>query len=171
MFFYSLSIFFNQMNLGTPLELAAIVMIITFALYLSTPFPDNHFIAKSNPFSIYSYCVYAWSAQLSLQAVFWPFFILFNFGIFTADYLAKAGEISMSSWDDIHLMLLLPSLIWSISVWRSSANAQSRWLMTLTRLLTITVGFEYLLKALIRAEYTPLFFNCEDKLVDYISCF
>jgi hypothetical protein len=171
MFIYSLPLLFNEMNIGNPLELWAIVIILAIVLQISAPFPDESFINNPCPYSIYLYCIYAWSAQLSLRLVFWPFFILFNIGIYAADYLAKIGDISISSWDDVHFMFFFPSLLWSITVWRSSENTHSRFFATGARLMTLAVFFEYCLKLSIRSQYTPLFFNCEDKLLDYISCF
>ena len=171
MFIYSLPLFFSETTLGSPLELLLILITLFVVLLISAPLSEN--TAEDKPFAypLYYYVMYAWQGQLALWRVFWPFFLLLNAGIFMADYSAKSAWISVSSWDDAHFMFFVPSIFWSIAVWRSSANTQSRTAMAYARLITILVFFEYGLKILIRHEYARIFFNCQDNLVDYISCF
>jgi hypothetical protein len=171
MFIYSLPLFFSYADFGTPLELFAIVALLFAALLLSAPFPDEEFEDKPFNYPIYFYLVYSWTAQLSLWRVFWPFFVLVNIGFFITDYQAKAGEISVSSWDDLHFSFFLPSILWTISVWRSSANTSKRVWAAYARLLTLAVFFEFGLKIFIRSKYPDIFFECQEKMLDYMSCF
>ena len=85
--------------------------------------------------------------------------------------LAKLGLLTVSSWDDVHIMLLLPIVWWSTSVWRCSANTDIRLGSSGARLMIFAVLFEYGLKLLIRIDYPRIFFGCEELLLDYGSCF
>jgi hypothetical protein len=171
MFIYSLPLFFSYASLGTPLELLAILGVLFAALLLSAPYPEGIPDLTPTDTSLYAYLVYAWTAQLGLGRVFWPFFMLLNLGLFVTDYQAKTGEISVSSWDDLHFMFFFPSIFWSIAVWRSSVNTSKRIWAAYARLLTLAVFFEYGLKVFIRSEYPDIFFECQEKMMDYMSCF
>lgn len=171
MFFYSLPLFFSETHLGSPLELLLLVLTLLVVLLISAPATENYLEEKTANYSLYHYVLYAWQGQLSLWRVFWPFFILLNLGIFTADCSAKSAWISVSSWDDAHFMFFVPSIFWTISVWRNSENTSSQFEAGSTRLMTILVFFEYGVKILIRHQYPQIFFDCQENLVDYISCF
>lgn len=171
MFVYSLPFFFTETGLGNPLELFLIMLILCVVLLISAPYPEEDFVAGAFPYRLYDYLVLAWQGQLGLGRVFWPFFILVNGGIFGADYAVKAAWISVSSWDDAHFMFFFPSVFWCIAVWRNSPNSASRLSIAYARLLSLSVFLEYGLKLLIRREYAAIFFDCQDSLVDYISCF
>ncbi len=171
MFFYSLPFFFSYTDFGSPLELFAIVAVLFVVLLLSAPLPDESFEHRPIHYPLYYYLVYAWIGQLSLWRVFWPFFLLLNLVLLTADYQGKAGEISVSSWDNLHFVFFLPSIFWTMAVWRSSANTSKKIWAAYARLASIAVFFEYGLKLFIRSEYANVFFECQDKMLDYISCF
>jgi hypothetical protein len=171
MFIYSLPLFFTYTGLGQPIELLAIIIILWVALLISTPFPDTAFEDRHFDYSLFVYFLYASAGQLSLSRVFFPFFILLNIGFFMADYQTKAGEMSISSWDDVHFMFFLPSILWLIAVWRSSANTTKRIWAASARLASLLVFLEYGLKILIRIRYSSVFFECQEKMLDYMSCF
>ena len=172
MFFYSLPLFFTQTQFGSPFELFLITLTLFIGLFISTPpYADGYLTTPPSIKSLYDYLLYTWYGQLSLSQVFWPFFLLLNLGIFSADYSAKEGWISVSSWDDAHFMFFIPSFFWAIAVWRSSENTQTRTGAAYARLMTIAVFFEYALKLLIRYQYPRIFFNCQESLIDYVSCF
>ncbi len=171
MFFYSLPLFFNETQIGTPLELFLLLITLWGALLISAPNTDNYTEETSPRYSLYQFILQAWQGQLALWRVFWSFFILLNLGIFSADYSAKAAWISVSSWDDAHFMFFVPSIFWTIAVWRNSENSTSRLEIGSMRLMTILVFFEYALKTFIRHQYPQIFFDCQENLVDYISCF
>ncbi len=167
MFIYSLPLFFAQINLASPLELLIIVMALGVVLFISSPTSGEnlHNLALDN------YLFAAWCGRVSLKWVFWPFFLILNAGLYCADTLAKIGMLTVSSWDDVHLMLLLPIVWWTTAIWRCSANTSLRAGMACARLLTLAVFFEYGLKLVIRIDYPRIFFGCEELLLDYGSCF
>lgn len=171
MFIYSLPLFFSYINLGSPFELLAIAFVLFIVLYISAPFPDEGFEDRPFNYPLYFYFLYGWAGQLSLWRVFWPFFVILNAGLFITDYQAKAGEISVSSWDDVHFMFFFPSLWWAIMVWRSGANTSKKIWAAYSRLAALAVFFEYGLKILIRNDYPNIFFECQEKMMDYMSCF
>lgn len=167
MFFYSLPILFNEIQLVSPIEALVIMAGIFAILYLSAPFPAANWIQQ--PFD--SFLLASWLGGVSLFWVFWPYFVFLNASLLAADLLAKAGTITVSSWDEIHFILLLTVIWWATSIWRCSGNTQGRIWAALARLVTIAVFIEYALKLLIRIDYPRIFFNCEEILLDYGSCF
>lgn len=167
MFFYSLPILFNDIHLVNPIECLLMAVAVFVALYIIAPPPEKNW--QQQPFD--SFLLTSWLGGVSLYWVFWPFFIFSNASLFTADVMAKTGAITVSSWDEIHFILLLTVVWWTISVWRCSANTQARIWSALARFATLAVFVEYALKMLIRIDYPRIFFNCEDILLDYGSCF
>ena len=136
-------------------------------LYISTPSPELGGVSQPSD----SYLLSSWLGGIPLQWVFWPYFLFLNASLLLADMLAKTGKITVSSWDEIHFALLLTAIWWTTSVWRCSINTDFRLWAALARLLCISVFVEYALKMLIRVDYPRIFFNCEDILLDYGSCF
>ena len=167
MFVYSLPLFFSQVGLASPLELLIMVMALFGMLLMSAG--DTNEINKTQ--SKASYLFAAWMGQARLVWVFWPFFIILNASLYTADTLVKMGLLTVSSWDDVHLMLLLPIVWWITAIWRCAANTQFKVFAAGARLVTFAVLFEYALKLLLRIDYPRLFFGCEELLLDYGSCF
>jgi hypothetical protein len=140
---------------------------IFILLYITSPIPkaDTTFERYDN------FLLAAWMGAKPLFWVFWPFFLLLNLCLYGTDFMAKSGLITVSSWDEIHFILLLSVIWWTISIWRCSSNTQLKLATVLARMATILVFFEYGLKLLIRIDYARLFFNCEEILLDYGSCF
>ena len=172
MYRYSLVILSNNVEFLSPLELLLIVLSVWGLLLISSPIPeDNYFIVKLKDFSVYIYLVQAWSSQASLMSVFWPFFIAINGLLYMTDTLANQGYISVSSWDEIHFMLITPCLLWTIAVWKNSTNTQLRLLSSAARLMTLAVFFEYVLKLWVRIDYPRILFNCDNTTLNYVSCF
>jgi len=167
MFIYSLPLFFARIGLASPLELLIIVIALLVVLLLSSPMRGENL--HQPVFNKYLFS--AWSGSVPLVWVFWPFFLILNAGLYGADTLAKIGLLTVSSWDDVHLMLLLPIAWWTTAIWRCSANTSLRVWMACARLLTLAVLFEYGLKLVIRIDYPRIFFGCEELLLDYGSCF
>jgi len=172
MFIYSLPLFFTHIQLSTPLELLLVLLFIFVISYLTAPLPNKDkecIILKG--LSLYQYLIYAWVGHLKLWVVFWPFFILLNISLFITDTLAIQGNFTVSSWDEIHFILLTPILFWTLSIWRNSANTHSRIGAAAARLVVLTVFFEYALKLVIRDDYPRIFFSCQDIILDYAACF
>ena len=167
MFIYTLPLFFAEIAWASPVELLMIVVALLLVLFLSAPVLAE----KGQQLSLNKYLFSAWVGGVSLRWVLWPFFIVLNISLYVADTLAKMGLLTVSSWDDVHLMLLLPIIWWTTAVWRCSANTTQSIFAAGSRLLTLAVFFEYGLKLLIRIDYPRLFFGCEELLLDYGSCF
>ena len=167
MFYYSLPILFNDIQLISPVELFLIMSAIFAALYFTAPQPQPDWRQESFD----SFLLTAWLGGIALTWVFWPFFLFLNTSLLMADLLAKTGKLTVSSWDEIHFALLLTVVWWATSIWRCSSNTDTRLWAALARLTTILVVIEYALKLLIRIDYPRIFFNCEDILLDYGSCF
>jgi hypothetical protein len=167
MFFYSLPILFNNIQLISPTECLLMAGTIFIVLYFSAPQPEQNWQAQSFD----SFLLTSWLGGVSLHWVFWPFFLFLNASLLLADQLAKAGAITVSSWDEIHFILLLPIAWWIISIWRCSSNTEARIWAALARFTTLAVLIEYGLKMLIRIDYPRIFFNCEELLLDYGNCF
>jgi hypothetical protein len=167
MFIYSLPLFFTQIGLASPLELLIIFLALFVVLYISLPLGADNLQKQS----LDNYLFAAWSGSVALKWVFWPFFLILNASLYAADSLAKSGMLTVSSWDDVHLMLLLPIVWWTAAIWRCSANTELRFGAACARLLTLAVFLEYGLKLMIRIDYPRIFFGCEELLLDYGSCF
>lgn len=167
MFFYTLPLFFTEIAWASPVELLVIVLALLLVLFLSAPACADNL----QQLSLKHYLFSAWIGVIRLHWVFWPFFIFLNISLYIADTLAKMGLLTVSSWDDVHLMLLLPIIWWTTAIWRCSANTTQPIFAAACRLLTLAIFFEYGLKLLIRIDYPRLFFGCEELLLDYGSCF
>ncbi|MCX7098251.1 MAG: hypothetical protein NTV43_10160 [Methylococcales bacterium] len=167
MFIYSLPLFFSAMGLAGPLELLLILLALFAVLYISAPIYEGGGLRPSGGNFLFA----AWSGHVALMWVFWPFFLLLNVGLYAADTLAKMGMLTVSSWDDVHLMFMLPIIWWAVAVWRCSANTPLKLAAAVARLMTVLVLFEYGLKLAIRIDYPRIFFGCEELLLDYGSCF
>ncbi|MDO9103452.1 MAG: hypothetical protein Q7U57_00685 [Methylovulum sp.] len=166
MFIHSLPVFFTHIGYASPLELLVIFLGLFIVLFMATQARG-----ENGPLQQGDYLFAAWSGKVKLAWAFWPFFLVLNASLYAADILATTGIFTVSSWDDIHIALLLPIVWWATSVWRCSANSTARAWGACARLMTISVFFEYGLKLLIRMDYPRLFFNCEELLLDYGSCF
>lgn len=172
MFIYSLPLFFTHIQLSTPIELLLIVLFIFVISYLTAPSANKDTESISlKGLSLYQYLLYAWLGHLKLWLVFWPFFILLNISLFITDSLAIQGNFTVSSWDEIHFILLTPILCWAICIWRNSANTNFRVASAAARLAVLAVFFEYALKLVIRDDYPRVFFSCQDIILDYAACF
>ncbi|MEI6146796.1 MAG: hypothetical protein D0531_04825 [Methylococcales bacterium] len=167
MFIYTLPIFFSDIVWASPVELLMITLVLLVVLFLTAPACAENL----NQLSLKQYLFSAWIGFVRLHWVFWPFFIIFNISLYVADTLAKTGLLTVSSWDDVHLMLLLPAIWWTTAIWRCSANTTQSIYAAGARLITLAVFFEYGLKFLVRFNYARLFFGCEELLLDYGSCF
>jgi hypothetical protein len=167
MFIYSLPIVFTHTGLASPAELLIIILAIFIVLFISSPFYGVNWQEQT----ITNYLFASWIGKVSLKWAFWPFFLILNGCLYATDTLAKAGIFTVSSWDDVHFILLLPIIWWITAVWRCTANSNSRIWGAFARLMTLGVFFEYGMKLFIRIEYPRIFFNCQDLLLDYGSCF
>ena len=172
MFIDTLPLIMQYSRLVGPIELLFVLTCAFAVLYISSPFPDEGpRIENNSGLGSYQYLYRAWQGELVLWFTFWPFFLIMNGALYGADYLAKSGIISVSSWGNIHMMLVVPVVWWSVAVWRSSVRTGSRWCSSWARLAVLSVYVEYGLRLHIRQQYPRIFFNCEELLLDYFSCF
>lgn len=167
MFYFSLPIIFYDIRLIAPGEAFLILCFTLTALFFLTAPPQG----GTRPEISEHYLLNAWLGNIRLAPVFWPFFLLLNASLLSADLLAKGGHITVSSWDDIHFILILPFIWWAVSIWRSSQNTGLRIWAVLARAVTLLVVVEYGFKLAIRIDYPRLFFHCEELLLNYGNCF
>ncbi|MCK4840588.1 MAG: hypothetical protein KAT04_01755 [Methylococcales bacterium] len=174
MFIYSLPIFFAYIQLGSIAEYIGTIFFILMLLTIATPFDSNYkeiSWGKISELTLYQYLFDSWNGQIKLWLVFWPFFIILNLCLLLVDNLARSGHFTVSSWDEIHFILLMPIIFWVIIVWRNSINTSLRCWAIAARFMTLAVFFEYGLKLVIRQDYPRIFFNCQEAILDYASCF
>ncbi|WP_031435198.1 hypothetical protein [Methylomarinum vadi] len=171
MFVYSLPIFFHEMRVVEPWELLLATLMLAGFFWISSPEPAAEHVYFEGYAGLRHYLLRAWLGKATLWQVFWPFFLLLNGILYAVDTVAKRGEFTVSSWDEVHFILLTPVLFWTLCVWRNSANCRSRFWSALARLTVLAVYFEYVLKLIIRLDYPRLFFNCHEFLLDYGVCF
>ena len=166
MFYFSLPIIFYDVRLLSPGEFFLINCISLALLFFTAP------LAQTAPSEAKDhYILNAWLGRLPLNSAFWPFFLLFNAILISSDLLVKFSYISVSSWDDIHSILVLPYLWWLVSVWRCSGHTSNRMWAALARLATLWIILEYGFILLIRIEYPRLFFSCDELFMNYSNCF
>lgn len=167
MFFYSLPILFTEIGGVTEVELSLIALGLFVILYALSFFSEKDTQKKS----LDNYLLSAWLGEVDLKWVFFPFFILLNICLYATDTSAKMGLLTVSAWDDIHLIFFLPTIWWTTSTWRCSKNTMLGLGAACGRFLTLCALFEYGLKLLIRIDYPRVFFECSEILLDYGSCF
>lgn len=173
MFVYTLSFLFTKTTLLSSVEFLIIILILYAFLYFTAPYPDKA-IATPKTTGKPSFILQvqaAFHGEMALWIVFWPYFLILNLILITADSLAVTSSISVSSWDDILLMAISSSLMWTIAIWRCSWQTNSRIWAALARLLTLCAFLDYCLRILIRIDYPRAFFNCEEAILNYSTCF
>lgn len=167
MFVYSFPILFTEIGGLTVLEFSMIALGLWMSLYALCLFSEKDTQKKT----LDNYLLSAWLGEVDLKWVFFPFFIILNICLYMTDTAAKLGLLTVSAWDDIHLILFLPTIWWTTATWRCSKNSLLSIYAACGRFLTLSVFFEYSLKLLIRIDYPRIFFDCNDVLLDYGSCF
>ena len=167
MFIYSLPLFFTDIGFISQFDLLFISIALFVALFIASFFAEKNTQKKS----LDNYLFSAWYGEIELKWVFWPFFLILNVCFYVADTLAKSGTLTVSAWDDVYFILCLPVIWWEVSIWRCSENTSLGIWAACARFLTFGVFAEYGLKLLIRVDYPRLFFECDELLLDYGSCF
>ncbi len=174
MFIYSIPIFLVYMHFGSAQEYMIATLFLLLLLYISTPsdpFYKDMKWGRISELTLYQYLFDSWCGQVKLWLIFWPFFIILNIILYTTDSLARAGSFTVSSWDEVHFMLFIPIVFWTICIWRNSLNTRSRYWAIAARFMTLAVFFEFALKLEIRMDYPRIFFQCQELALDYSSCF
>ena len=169
MFINTLPLMFSEGGLFGPVELLIVAVCLYAMFYISAPFQQREPIPSASSYpGFYGYLYSGWFGDSALTRVFWPFFAVLNAGLYAGDYGVWNGAISVSSWSNIHVMLLAPMLWWTVSVWRSSGSGV--WL-ALSRLVVVGAFCEFAMRFYIYLKLPRLFFNCEELMLDYFSCF
>ncbi len=171
MFVNTLPLIFLYTTLATPEELLVIVLGMFSVIYVSVPDPDTHWQQKPRVFSFRAYLLQGWTGNMELWKIFWPYFLLLNASLLLFDNLVKNSQISVSSWDTLHFVMISPTLWWGMAIWRCSDKTQRRLWGACARMMVAAVFFEYLLKLWIRIKIPQIFFNCQDHLLDFVTCF
>lgn len=169
MFINTLPLMFAEGGLFGAVEFLIVAACLYAVFYISAPFQDREISVSMPPEQGFFHYLYSgWFGESALPRVFWPFFAVLNAGLYAGDYWVWIGAISVSSWLNIHVMLLTPMLWWAVSIWR---NAGSRTWLALSRLAVAGAFFEFAMRFYIYLKLPRLFFNCEELMLDYFSCF
>lgn len=173
MLIHSLAAFFTYTSLISPMEISIILLITAYALYALTPEqaidrPKPDEVSKADN-SLYMYIQSAWLGRQSLARTFFPFFIICNSILFYADYRSNNGTYTIASWLTILVILALPVIWWTVSVWRCSKHAQRLWAST-ARFFTVVVYYEYILRLMIGYYYPQIWFNCQQLIIEFGDC-
>lgn len=171
MFYYTLGFIFTQTSLITPLEFSITLLVLYLFLYLTAPLLDEDWKSIPVADSLKMMVFDAWYGEIALWRSFWPFFIALNITLFTADTLIKMALISVSSWDNILMMVFIPSIMWCISIWRASANTGSRIWAAMARLASLSPFVDIALRIYLQIDYPRPFFNCGEMLFNFRNCF
>jgi len=174
MFIYSIPILLTYMQFGSAEEYLITILFLLILLYIATPYDSSYQEiewGRVSDLTLYRYFFDSWLGDVKLWLVFWPFFIILNGSLYLTDSVARAGFFTVSSWDEMHLILLTPTIFWIIAVWKNSLNTSSRYWAISARFFTLSVCFEYALKLVIRIDYPRIFFQCQELALDYAACF
>jgi len=169
----TLSAFFAYTNLINALETGLILLVTWSMVYMLIPGKsvdsEPESIAVNPDNDIYMYLQSAWLGRETLLRAFLPFFIILNGTLMYADYRSNNGTYTIASWLTILVILAIPTMWWTIAVWRCSIGANRLW-ASIARLLTITVYYEAVLRLLIGYYYPTIWFNCQQLIIEYGDC-
>ncbi len=168
MYAYSFPIFFRHANVLLPIEFAILLLILTGGLWFFTPSPQSE---EGLQRIENSFLKAAWCGMKPLWLIFWPFYLFLHGILFYLDGVVKSGQFTVSSWDMAHFMLFTPIAIWAICVWRCSVNCSDKIWGVLARLGVASVFLEYLIKLYLRIDLPRIYFQCEEAMLNYSSCF
>lgn len=153
-------------------EFLIVIICLGSVLYISAPFPErDSMTSEKSSLGFYQYLLSAWLGEFELWRIFWPFFLILNIALYGTDHWVWSGGISVSSWWNIHFILIAPVLWWATGIWRSSEKTGSRLWIALSRLAVFGAFTEFGLRLYIYFKLPRQFFNCEELMLDYFSCF
>ncbi len=170
MFFHSLPVLLSEHALFL-YEGVAFLILLAVIFFLTAPVGEWAPADRQRPKSFYQYLWLSWQGLLPLPWVFWPFFLLLNPWIYLADFWVLNNTLSVSSWTNLHLIALPPIIWWSGSVWRASGSHHSRLWVALARLAVTLAYLEYAAKIYIFIRFPRSFFQCDEAVLNYFSCF
>ncbi len=171
LFFYSLPVFFDDVNVMTRIEFLLILAVLLCFFWFTAPQPEGAVVSSKEASATRDHLVEAWLGRKPLWMIFWVFFIVLNALVFYVDGLAISGRFTVSSWDAFYFILFTPTVFWTVCIWRNSANTRFRFWAAFARLASATVFFDFFLKLVLRFAYARIFFNCQEAVLDYAACF
>ncbi len=169
MFITSLPLLFAFTSLINPLEVSCFLIAIMIGVYQITPNAKKR-VSLPVAVGLYNYLYAAWTGKLRLRQAFWPFFILANLAFVYIDYRIMNISYTINSWKTVHGMLLLPSLWWTLSIWRCSENTQYRWYACIARSITIYFYIDFILRLILSIFYPETLFDCRLLTIEYGDC-
>lgn len=170
MFVTSLPVLFNEIAIISYWEFALLAAGAGYFLYYFTPdpLPIWH---EEKPQDPYLYLHATWFGRVALWKVFWPFLLAFNAMLFYIDYRAASGTYTIASWGTMLIIFALPTVYWTVAVWRASDKCKTRWQAFAARSITMFAFLEYLIRYLIWTEYPYTLFNCRQMMIEFGDCF
>jgi hypothetical protein len=169
MFINTLPIIFAFTHLFNPIEAGIFLFSIFLLVYFNTPAVE--FSWKQPKFkNTYFFLRAMWLGEAKLMLAFWPFFVFVNAVIFYVDYRVMNVTYTISSWRTVHIMLLLPIIWWTVSVWRCSAHTSNRFFSGAARSITIYLFLEYFLRFVISTKFPNTFFDCRLLIMEFGDC-
>lgn len=169
----TLSAFFAYTDLINLLEAGMILLITATIVFMITSekitIDQSQELKISADNDIYMYLQGCWLGREGLWRAFIPFFIILNGALIYADYRSSVGTYTIASWLTILVILALPTLWWTISIWRCSTHS-NRWWATTARFFTIAVFYELILRLLIGYYYPQIWFNCQQLIMEFGDC-
>jgi len=169
MFINTLPIIFAFTHLFNPLETGIFLTSIFLLVYYNTPAVEKYWIQPQYK-NVYFFLRGMWLGKASLTYAFWPFFVFVNAALFYVDYRVMNVTYTIASWKTVHLMLLLPIIWWTTSVWRCSIHSRHRLFSGAARTITVFMFLEYFLRFIISTKYPNTFFDCRLLIMEIGDC-
>ncbi len=169
MFINTLPIIFAFTHLLNEMEMGIFLFSIFLLVYYNTPDVLNNW-KQPKTSNIYFLLRAMWQGETTLKQAFWPFFMFANAVLFYADYRVMNVTYTIASWKTVHLMLLLPVIWWTTSVWRCSTHCSHRLYSGAARTVTLYMFVEYFLRFIISTKFPNTFFDCRLLTIEFGDC-
>jgi len=169
MFINTLPIIFAFTHLLSPVETSIFLFSIFLLIYYNTPEVKQRW-QEPQVKNTYFFLRGMWQGEATLWHAFWPFFIFVNAVLIYVDYRVMNITYTISSWRTVHIMLLLPIIWWTTSVWRCSSHTSNRLFSGAARSLTVYLFLEYFLRFIISTKFPNTFFDCRLLIMEFGDC-
>ncbi|MDD2801855.1 MAG: hypothetical protein PHE96_10385 [Methylococcales bacterium] len=169
MFINTLPIIFAFTHLLNPIEAGIFLSSIFLLVYYNAPAVEKNWIQPKFK-NTYFFLRAMWMGEASLMYAFWPFFVFANVALFYVDYRVMNVTYTIASWKTIHIMLFLPIIWWTTSVWRCSKHTGKRLFNGAARTITIYMFLEYGLRFIISTKFPNTFFDCRLLIMEIGDC-
>lgn len=169
MFINTFPIIFAFTHLLNPIEMGIFLTSIFLLVYYNAPSVDRGW--RQPQYKNAYYLLRAmWSGKTTLRQAFWPFFLLVNAVLFYVDYRVTNVTYTISSWRTVHMMLFIPIIWWTTSVWRCSTHTSNRLFSGAARTVTLYLFLEYFLRFVISTKFPNTFFDCRLLIMEFGDC-